>query len=193
MSKSVVAVSSSPEYTFSKPTRDSITLIAGIGVEGDAHSGAFVKHRYLVRKDPTQPNLRQVHLIDRELFDYLAEHGHDVAAGELGENVTVENVDIASLPTGTILQLGNEATIELTGLRNPCAQFDDFQDGLMKRLIYRDEDGNTVRRGGVMAVVLAGGVVRPGDSITVDTPPEPHEPLVYIANSHKPVREPGLR
>ena len=134
-----------------------------------------------------------MHLIDQELFAYLAEHGHEVAPGELGENVTVQGVDLASLPTGTILRLGNEATIELTGLRNPCAQFDDFQEGLMKRLIFQDENGNTVRLGGVMAVVLTGGVVRPGNEVTVDVPPEPHEPLVYIENSHQPVRVPGSR
>ncbi len=189
----VTAVSFSPEYTFSKPTRDAITLIAGFGVEGDAHAGELVKHRYLVRTDATQPNLRQVHLIDHELFALLAEQGHDVAPGELGENIAVQGVDMASLPTGTILQLGDEATVELTGLRNPCAQIDDFQEGLMKRLMYQDENGNTVRLGGVMTVVLIGGVVKPGDSVTVDIPPEPHEPLVYIEDSHHPVREPGRR
>ena len=188
MSQSVVAVSSSPEHSFSKPNVASITLIAGVGVEGDAHSGELVKHRYLVQKDPTQPNLRQVHLIHQELFGKVAEQGHDVNAGELGENITTQGIDLLSLPTGTVLQIGSEVTLELTGLRNPCAQINDFQDGLMPLLRHRDDDGNIVRIGGVMAVVLSGGVVRPGDEITVELPRKPHLALTYIVNSHEPNR-----
>lgn len=187
MSQLVAAVSASPEYTFSKPNLASITLVAGIGVEGDAHSGELVKHRYLVKKDSTQPNLRQVHLIHQELFNHVGEQGHHVAAGELGENITTSGIDLLALPTGTVLQIGSQATIQLTGLRNPCHQIDDFQPGLMKLLRYRD-DGNIVRICGVMAVVLVGGVVRPGDGITVELPLEPHHPLIYIADSHKPVQ-----
>ena len=193
MSQSVLAVSVSAEHTFSKPNVVSITLIAGVGVEGDAHSGELVKHRFLVRKDPTQPNLRQVHLIDAELFTLVRDQGHDVAAGELGENITTRGVDLLSLPTGTVLQLGSEATIELTGLRNPCVQVNEFQDGLMKLLRFRNSDGVTVRIGGVMAIVLRGGVVLPGDDITVELPPEPHDTLDYIVNSHKPKRVPFIR
>jgi MOSC domain-containing protein YiiM len=190
MSQSVVAVSSSSDHTFSKPNVESITLIAGVGVEGDAHSGERVKHRYLVQKDPTQPNLRQVHLIQQELFSLVGEHGHDVAAGELGENITTRYIDLLSLPTGTTLQIGPEATIELTGLRNPCVQIDEFQDGLMKLLRHRNTDGSIARIGGVMAIVLTGGVVRPGDDITVQLPPEPHHALTYIVNSHLPEQSP---
>ena len=192
MTQSVVAVSSSPEHTFSKPNVPSITLIAGVGVEGDAHAGELIKHRYLVRKDPTQPNLNQVHLIHQELFTFLAEKGHRVTAGQLGENITTQGLDLLSLPTGTVLHIGTEASVELTGLRNPCAQIDEFRDGLMRLLRYRDGDGDDVRICGVMAVARTGGVVRPGDSITVDPPPEPHQPLEYIANSHEPVRLPGI-
>lgn len=190
MSQLVVAVSSSPKHTFSKPNLASITLIAGVGVEGDAHSGELVKHRYLARRDSTQPNLRQVHLIHQELFAPLREQGHRVAAGQLGENITTAGIDLLSLPTGTVLRIGSEATVELTGLRNPCVQIDEFQAGLMKLLRYRDNDGGIVRTGGVMAVVLVGGVVRPGDAITVELPSEPHHPLTYILDSHKPVRNP---
>ena len=191
MSQSVVAVSSSPKHTFGKSNLPSITLIAGVGVEGDAHSGELIKHRYLVRRDPTQPNLNQVHLIHQELFTLLADKGHHVTAGQLGENITTEGLDLLSLPTGAVLHIGPEASIELTGLRNPCVQINEFQDGLMKLLRYRNSDGNIVRICGVMAVALTGGVVQPGDGITIDLPPEPHQPLAYILNSHEPVRFPG--
>jgi MOSC domain-containing protein YiiM len=186
MSQSVVAVSSSSEHTFSKSNVASITLIAGVGVDGDAHSGELVKHRYLVKRDPTQPNLRQVHLIHQELFTQVAEQGHDVTAGELGENITTQGIDLLSLPTGTVLQIGSEAILELTGLRNPCAQIDEFQNGLMPLLRHRDNDGTIARIGGVMAVVLSGGVVRADDGITVELPRKPHHALTYIVNSHEP-------
>ncbi len=188
MSQSVVAVSSSPEHSFSKPNVPSITLIAGVGVEGDAHSGELVKHRYLVQKDPTQPNLRQVHLIHQELFGQLSDQGHDVSAGELGENITTQGIDLLSLPAGAVLQLGSEVTLELTGLRNPCVQINEFQNGLMPLLRHRDDDGTIVRIGGVMAVVLSGGAVKPGDDITIELPPKPHHALTYIVNSHEPKR-----
>jgi len=188
---SIVAVSCSAEHSFSKPNRPSITLAAGLGVADDAHAGQFVKHRYLVRRDPTQPNLRQVHLIQQELFASLAEQGHVVETGQLGENVTTRGLDLLALPTGTILRLGADAVIELTGLRNPCAQIEEFQDGLMSLLRFRDSEGNVVRTAGVMGVVLVGGDVRPGDPIEVQTPPQPHQPLSYIVDSHKPLRTPG--
>jgi len=191
MSQLVAAVSSSPEHTFSKPNVASIKLIAGIGVEGDAHSGELIKHRYLVRRDSTQPNLRQVHLIHQELFALLGDQGHHVEAGQLGENITTAGIDLLSLPTGTVLRIGSGTTLELTGLRNPCVQINDFQAGLMKLLRYRDNEGDLVRICGVMAVVLVGGVVRPDDEIAVELPPEPHHPLAYILDSHHPRPNPG--
>jgi len=193
MSQSVVAVSSSPEHSFSKPNAASITLIAGAGVEGDAHSGELVKHRYLVQKDPTQPNLRQVHLIHQELFAQLSDQGHDVSAGELGENITTQGIDLLALPAGAVLHFGSEVTLELTGLRNPCAQINEFQNGLMPLLRHRDDDGTIVRIGGVMAVVRSGGVVKPGDDITIELPPKPHHALTYIVNSHEHKRAPDAR
>lgn len=176
----VTAVSSSPTHSFGKPNREAIRLLAGLGVEGDAHAGTTVKHRSRVRRDPTQPNLRQVHLIHAELHDELAAAGFDVGTGQLGENVTTRGVDLLGLPAGTRLRLGADAVVEVTGLRNPCYQIDDFRPGLLKRVVGRDDEGGVVRRSGVMAIVLVGGEVRPGDAIAVETPPQPHRPLVPV-------------
>ncbi|CAK7279257.1 MOSC domain-containing protein [Streptomyces misionensis] len=177
MSASVTAVSSNGTYSFTKPNRASITLLAGLGVEGDVHAGVTVKHRSRVAQDPTQPNLRQVHLIHEELFDEVRAAGFEVAPGELGENVTTRGIDLLGLPVGTLLHLGAEAVVEVTGLRNPCLQIDHFQDGLLKQVVGRDELGNVVRRAGIMSVVKAGGVVRPGDPVKVELPEGPHRPL----------------
>jgi MOSC domain-containing protein YiiM len=176
----VVAVSRNEEYSFTKPNRESITLLAGLGVEGDVHAGTTVKHRSRVAQDPTQPNLRQVHLIHEELFDEVVSAGYVVAPGELGENVTTRGVDLLKLPVGTLLRLGEEAVVEVTGLRNPCLQIDNFQRGLLRQVIGRDENGEVIRKAGIMGVVRAGGVVRPGDTITVTLPPEPHRPLERV-------------
>ena len=180
MSGTVTAVSSNGTYSFTKPNRESITLIAGIGVEGDVHAGATVKHRFRMRKDPSQPNLRQVHLIHAELFDEVREAGFEVAAGELGENVTTQGIDLLGLPTGTLLRLGGEAVVEVTGLRNPCAQIDGFQQGLMKQVVGRDAEGGVRFKSGIMSVVLSGGVVRAGDPIRVQLPDGPHRPLEIV-------------
>lgn len=173
----VAAVSSNGEYSFTKPNRDSITLLAGLGVEGDVHAGVTVKHRSRVAQDPTQPNLRQVHLIHEELFTDVSREGFEVAPGDLGENITVRGIDLLGLPVGTLLRLGSEAVVEVTGLRNPCLQIDAFQNGLLKQVVGRDEAGNVVRKAGIMSVVKAGGAVHPGDTITVELPAEPHRPL----------------
>jgi MOSC domain-containing protein YiiM len=173
----VVAVSRDDAHRFSKPARDSITLIAGIGVEGDSHAGATVQHLSRIRRDPTTPNLRQVHLIHAELFDEVAARGHVVTAGALGENITTAGIDLLGLARGTRLELGEDAVIEITGLRNPCAQINGLSEGLMKELVHVDDRGATVRLAGVMSVVLTGGVVRPGDSIRVLPPAGRFEPL----------------
>ncbi|MFE4516263.1 MOSC domain-containing protein [Kitasatospora sp. NPDC056783] len=177
MSGTVTAVSSNGEYSFTKPNRTDITLLTGLGVEGDVHAGVTVKHRSRVAQDPTQPNLRQVHLIHEELFTEVGEEGFDVAPGDLGENITTRGIDLLGLPVGALLRIGGEAVVEVTGLRNPCLQIDNFQAGLLKRVVHRDEAGTIVRKAGIMGVVQAGGVVRPGDAITVDFPAEPHRPL----------------
>ncbi len=177
MGGAVMAVSCSPMHTFTKPNLESITLLTGLGVEGDAHLGETVKHRSRVARDPNQPNLRQVHLIHAELHDELRAAGFAVSAGQMGENVTTRGVDLLRLPIGTRLHLGNAVVVELTGLRNPCAQLDHFQRGLMAAVLGRDEHGTLIRKAGVMAIVLAGGEVRPGDPIIVELPPEPHRSL----------------
>ncbi|MER7752828.1 MOSC domain-containing protein [Kitasatospora sp. NPDC097643] len=180
MSGTVVAVSSNGEYSFTKPNRASITLLAGLGVEGDVHAGVTVKHRSRVAQDPTQPNLRQVHLMHQELFTELGEAGFAVEPGALGENITTRGVDLLGLPVGAVLRIGAEAELEVTGLRNPCLQIDGYQEGLLKRVVGRDARGNVVRRAGIMSVVRAGGVVRPGDPIAVELPEGPHRPLERV-------------
>jgi MOSC domain-containing protein YiiM len=164
----------------SKVNRAVVRLVAGHGVEGDAHLGATVQHRSRVRRDPTQPNLRQVHLIHGELLDELRAAGFDVVAGQMGENITTRGVDLLGLARGTTLRLGDEALLEVTGLRNPCRQLDGIQDGLMASVLGRDERGALIRKAGVMAVVLRGGDVRPGDPIVISEPdgaPQPLEPV----------------
>jgi MOSC domain-containing protein YiiM len=180
MSGVVMAVSRSAKHTLIKANQDGIRLVAGLGVDGDAHSGATVKHRSRVARDPSQPNLRQVHLIHAELLDELGRGGFALPPGQMGENVTTQGVDLLALPTGARLHLGGSAVVEVTGLRNPCAQLDRLQPGLMAATLGRDEHGNLVRKAGIMAVVLAGGEVRPGDKITVELPSEPHRPLAVI-------------
>jgi MOSC domain-containing protein YiiM len=176
----VTAVSRSARHTLVKPNEEGIRLLTGLGVEGDAHLGATVKHRSRVARDPSQPNLRQVHLIHAELHQELEEAGFNVSAGQMGENVTTRGVDLLGLPTGARLRLGDRAVVEVTGLRNPCAQLDRIKAGLMAATLDRDERGNLVRKAGIMAVVVAEGEVRPGDEIVVELPPEPHRPLAPV-------------
>jgi MOSC domain-containing protein YiiM len=176
----VIAVSRSDSHSFSKPNHDSIHLIAGIGVEGDVHAGQWVKHRSRVARDPTQPNLRQVHLVHAELHDELEVAGFAVLPGQIGDNITTRDVDLLALPVGARLHLGETAIVEITGLRNPCTQLNDFQDGLMAQLVGRADDGAIVRRAGVMGVVLGDGEVRRGDAIRVELPPRPHLPLDVV-------------
>jgi MOSC domain-containing protein YiiM len=173
----VAAVSRSSTHGPLKDTHDAIRLVAGEGVEGDVHRGTTVRHRSRRRRDATRPNLRQVHLIHSELHEELRAAGFDVAPGQMGENVTTRGIDLLGLPTGTRLRIGDAAEVEVTGLRNPCAQLDGVQPGLMAATLDRDAHGNLVRKAGVMGVVLAGGEVRAGDPIAVELPAEPHAAL----------------
>lgn len=177
MSGVVTAVSKSPTHTFSKPNQDSIELLVGLGVAGDAHQGETVKHRSRVAKDPSQPNLRQVHLISAEIHDGLGAAGFSVGPGGMGENITTHGIDLLGLPTGTRLHLGATAVVEVTGLRNPCLQLNGLQPGLMAATLARDEHGALIRKAGIMGIVLVGGAVRPADPIRVELPAEPRRPL----------------
>ncbi|HVE52086.1 MAG TPA: MOSC domain-containing protein [Ramlibacter sp.] len=177
MTGRVLAVHRSTGHDFSKYAEEAITLLEGLGVEGDAHAGRTVKHRSRVARDPSAPNLRQVHLLHAELFDELVERGFAVFAGDMGENVTTRGIDLLALPAGTVLRLGEAAEVEVTGLRNPCSQIDRFQAGLTSAVLDRDASGGLVRKAGVMGVVRRGGVVRPGDPIVVQLPQAPHNSL----------------
>ena len=178
--QSVVAVHRGARHRFSKMQVPEVRLLAGLGVEGDAHAGVLVQHRSRVRRDPNQPNLRQVHLLHAELLNDLAGNGHDVAPGALGENVTTRGVDLLALPAGTLVHLGADAVVRVEGLRNPCVQIEAYDAGLLRHVAGRAPDGSVVRRAGVMGVVLAGGLVRAGDPIRLVLPEHPHRPLAPV-------------
>ncbi len=180
MEPRVIAVAASPRHRFSKLLSLQITLIAGLGVLGDAHAGATVKHRSRVVKDPTAPNLRQVHLMQAELFDELARKGFSVATGDLGENITTRGIDLLGFGENTLLHIGPAAVVRIAGLRNPCSQIDKFQRGLMAATLERDASGGIIRKAGVMGVVVTGGEVTPGDTIVVERPAGPPRPLRVV-------------
>ena len=174
----VIGVHVGTDHAFSKVPQASVRLIENHGVEGDAHAGPTDQHLFHIRRFGTQPNLRQVHLIQAEFFNALSEKGHTVQPGDLGENIATRGIDLLALPTGARLQLGDAAVIELTGLRNPCHQIDRFQAGLLQHCKEATADG-VIRKAGVMAIVIKGGDVKPGDRILIDLPEGPHKQLVY--------------
>ncbi|MEV5333248.1 MOSC domain-containing protein [Streptomyces werraensis] len=177
----VTAVSRHATYSFSKPNHDAVTLLAGLGVEGDVHAGRTIRHQFRMTYEPEAPNLRQVHLMHEELFDELALKGYDVSAGGLGENVTTRGVDLLGLPTGALLHLGEEAVVEVTGLRNPCSKINDYREGLLGEMFTLDPvTGAFTFKCGVMAVVRRSGTVRPQDTVRVELPALPHRPLERI-------------
>lgn len=173
----VEAVSKSPTHTLIKKNENQITLLKGLGVEGDAHQGFTVKHRSRVIKDPTTPNIRQVHLMPVELFEELAQKGINVNSGEMGENITTSGIDLINLPLHTILKIGPETKIQITGLRNPCSQLNKINDQLLKAVLQKDEDGTIIRKAGIMSVVLKGGKINVGDTIEIEFPEKPHKNL----------------
>jgi MOSC domain-containing protein YiiM len=177
MAGTVLAVHRSVTHSLSKSGQLAIQLLAGLGVADDAHAGVTIQHRSRVARDPSQPNLRQVHLIHTELHEELRERSFDVTAGQMGENITTQGIELLGLPTGARLRLGREAVIEITGLRNPCKQLETIQRGLMAAVLDRDANGALIRKAGVMAIVLIGGMVRPGDTIAVELPPPPYTAL----------------
>ncbi|WP_303317339.1 MOSC domain-containing protein [Flavivirga abyssicola] len=170
----VLSLNKSETHTFKKVNQSSIKLIKGLGVEGDAHMGKTVKHRSRVAKDPSQPNLRQVHLIHSKLHDELESQGFKIKAGEMGENITTKGIDLLSLPKDTILNIGKTARIKITGLRNPCNQLNLFKEGLMNAVLGKDENGALIRKAGIMAIVLESGIIEIGDAIQVIIPDIPH-------------------
>jgi MOSC domain-containing protein YiiM len=170
----VVAVSSHRQHRFSKATREQITLLKGIGVQGDAHAGATVQHLSRVAQDPNQPNLRQVHLLHTELFAEARKQGFELAPGDLGENILTEGLELLGLSRDTLLHIGPAAVVRVTGLRTPCAQIDRFRSGLLQVAVGRDRDGQVVRKAGIMGVVTTGGNVSPGDQIEVELPVRRH-------------------
>ena len=176
----VTAVCKSAKHSFSKLKCAEIKLLAGLGVEGDAHAGKTVKHRSRVAADPTQPNLRQVHLIHSELHEELKAVGFRVGPGVMGENITTLGVDLLGLPQGAQLTIGPNAIIEVTGLRNPCRQLNDYQQGLMNAVLEKDADGATIRKSGVMGIVITSGIVKPGDAITINLLPQTWKKLAPV-------------
>jgi MOSC domain-containing protein YiiM len=173
----VVAVCRSATHSMRKDACDAIRIVEGLGVEGDAHAGRTVQHRVRVARDPSAPNLRQVHVIHEELHDELRAAGFQVTPGVMGENVLTRGIDLLALPTGALLHLGESAVLRVSGLRNPCTQLDQVQPGLMSAVLDRDADGALVRKAGVMCVVVVGGDVRPGDRVGIALPETPHEAL----------------
>ncbi|MBV7508292.1 MOSC domain-containing protein [Bacillus sp. sid0103] len=175
----VIAVSLSDKHTFSKENQESIKLVKGFGVEGDAHYGSTVIHRSRVAQNPNQPNLRQVHLIHKELFEELKDR-FTINPGQMGENITTVGINLLELPTDTILYIGETAIVKVTGLRNPCAQIDNFKPGLLKAVLDKDSNGNLIRKVGIMAVILQNGEVKPGDTIRGKLPPKPFKKLERV-------------
>jgi MOSC domain-containing protein YiiM len=180
MTGQVIAVAKDGNHRFSKLIVPEITIVAGLGVDGDAHQGVTVKHRSRVKADPTLPNLRQVHLIHSELFDEVAVQGFQVRPADLGENITTKGIDLLGLPRGAHLKVGEEVVLEVTGLRNPCAQIDNWQKGLLSAVLDRGPNRKLIRKSGIMSVVLRGGRVRAGDRIVVELPEPPFLPLERV-------------
>lgn len=176
----VVSVALDGSHRFSKQSFPAIELVTGLGVKGDAHEGVTVKHRSRVAVDPSQPNLRQVHLIHAELFEELGVKGFSVGPADLGENITTSGIDLLALPRHTLMLIGPDVRLEVTGLRNPCGQIDRFQPGLLAAVLDRGPNNEVIRKAGIMAIVREGGRVRPGDPITVEMPPTPYLPLERV-------------
>lgn len=181
MSKGQVkALSRSAHHSMSKKNEESLQILTGLGVAGDAHMGEKVKHRSRVAKNPNQPNLRQVHLIHSELHSELLQKGFDIKAGEMGENITTEGIALLALPRNSILHIGAQVKIQVTGLRNPCDQLNGLQEGLMKAVLDKDKEGNLIRKAGIMGIVIQGGEIILGDPIEVSYPPKPYQALERV-------------
>ncbi len=180
ISGSVIAVCSRDAHLFSKENREEIELIKNFGINGDAHAGMYVKHRSRVKKNPKQLNLRQVHLIPIELLNEMKQHRYDLHPGDLGENITTSGIDLINLPLNSQINIGEEVVLEVKGLRDPCKQIEAFKEGLLKKMITKDADGNLIRKTGIMTIVLGGGIVKPNDKIEVVLPKKPYHKLEVV-------------
>ena len=167
----VAGVFVSGGHTFSKSERYSVTLLQGLGIEGDAHCGSTVQHLSDRKKNSTRSNLRQLHLIQSELIEELNATGFDVRPGDLGENITTGQIDLPALPQGTLLRIGDTAVVEITGLRTPCFKIERFRKGLRSAVTEHRHGGPATLKGALMAIVVAGGVVNRDDRIGVIIPP----------------------
>jgi len=176
----IIALSKNPIHNVSKQNHNELILLEGLGVEGDVHMGKTAKHRSRVAKNPLQPNLRQIHLIESELYEELKLKGFDIQPGQMGENITTSDLDLLKLPENTILKIGAQAEVLITGLRNPCNQLNGIQDGLMQAVIEKDSSGNLIRKAGIMGIVTKGGKVTLNDNIEVKFPSKPFVRLEKI-------------
>ena len=177
---SVIALASDTGHNFSKITKPVITLVAGFGVQGDAHAGKTVQHLSDKKKNPQAPNLRQVHLIHSELFDELAEQGIDVQPGQMGENIVTRGIDLLGLAEGTQLKFPSGAVIQITGLRSPCKKLNTIHPNLLKAVVEKRADGSVQMKSGVMSIVLESGDIHAGDGIQIVVPKGEHKPLQCV-------------
>ena len=167
----VIAVCKKSEPGIPKIEVEAICLLENYGIEGDYHAGKFVRHRYLARKDPTVPNVRQVLLIDTSILSNLAEQDIHLEPGMMGENLILDGISVMDLPLGTQLEVG-EVTLEMTEIRNPCYQLNESHPELLKA-VEKSGSGLDARNAGIMARILKGGWVRQGDPVRVVSQTEP--------------------
>jgi len=144
---------------------DSIQLVEEFGVEGDYHAGKTIRHRYLAKKDPDQPNHRQVLLIDAKILGDLDQRGIRIIPGQMGENIVCYGIDVMLLEIGTRFTAG-EALLEITEARHPCHQLNDSHPDLYQAVI-EEIGGEEIYSAGVFARVIRGGNVDAGNSIFV--------------------------
>ena len=129
-----------------------------------------------------------MHLIQSELFQAFkpvsGPEGKPYVAkpGDLGENVTTSGLNLLALGVGTKLHFFNSGSdgestrkehpvVTVTGLRNPCPQISNFQEGLQEQCLVRNASRVIVeRKAGIMATVDVGSVVRRGASIVAVKP-----------------------
>ncbi|GIK02293.1 hypothetical protein Aspvir_006342 [Aspergillus viridinutans] len=177
----ILSVSKSSSHSIAKTPVPSITLIPNHGVDGDCHAGQTTQHRAQAQRTP---NLRQVHLVPVETLRELSgrfsaaaagRNAKPLSAGEIGENITTEGVELSTLPLGTELHFlsgegKEEAIVVLTGVREPGPGMDKCRAGLKNVCVVRD-GGRVVRRlAGVMGTVKKGGMLRPGMGIRIVKP-----------------------